>query len=71
MALNNVGDTVDKWWRELPERFPNIEMDEFVVMPNHMHGIIHVVGAPLVGARNGYMGIHNNNRAGTRPVPLH
>ena len=27
-----------------------IEIDEFVVMPNHFHGIIIIVGAPLVGA---------------------
>jgi hypothetical protein len=34
------------------DRFPNIELDQFVVMPNHIHGIIAiVVGAPLAGAR--------------------
>jgi len=61
MLLNDVGKIVSDDWEKLPERFPHIEMDEFVVMPNHMHGII-IVGAPLVGALN-------DPRAGTRPAP--
>lgn len=27
-------------WLDLPSRFPGIELDEFVVMPNHIHGIL-------------------------------
>ncbi|MBI5739595.1 MAG: hypothetical protein HZA16_02640 [Nitrospirae bacterium] len=41
-------------------------MDVFVLMPNHLHGIINV-GAPLVGALD-YV-IVKNNRAGTSPAP--
>ena len=29
-----------KHWKELPHRYPYITLDEFVVMPNHVHGII-------------------------------
>ncbi len=36
----------------LKTRFPNIELHEFVVMPNHFHGILEIVGASLVGAPN-------------------
>ncbi len=32
-------------WHEIPQRFSNVELDCFVVMPNHMHGIIKIVGA--------------------------
>ena len=49
MRLNQAGAMVTRVWEEMPDRFPNIEMDTFVVMPNHIHGIIVVVGAPLVG----------------------
>ncbi len=31
---------VQRVWRELPQRFPTIELDQFVVMPNHVHAII-------------------------------
>ena len=38
-------------WESLPLRFPGIEIDAFVVMPNHIHGII-IVGAPTKGAQD-------------------
>ncbi len=40
MRLNEAGWVVDTVWRSLPQRYPGIEMDAFVVMPNHTHGII-------------------------------
>ncbi|MCL5075503.1 MAG: transposase, partial [Chloroflexi bacterium] len=43
----------------LPKRFPNIALDAFIIMPNHIHAII-IVGATLAGA---------TNRAGTSPAP--
>jgi putative transposase len=35
---------INNWWNKLPNKYPNIELDEFVIMPNHLHGII-IVGA--------------------------
>jgi REP element-mobilizing transposase RayT len=40
MILNDAGLTVEKCWNDIPAHFPHIELDEFVVMPNHVHGII-------------------------------
>jgi len=40
MHLNLVGATVKVVWENLPHHFPLIELDAFVVMPNHVHGII-------------------------------
>ena len=60
MNLNDAGRMVDTEWLQIPTRFPTMQLDEHVVMPNHFHGIIHVVGAPLVGALE---------RAGTTPAP--
>ncbi len=36
----SVQDMLRKLWDKLPSKFPMIELDEFVVMPNHVHGII-------------------------------
>jgi phosphoribosylanthranilate isomerase len=33
---------VQKWWDKLPTKFPEIQTDQFVIMPNHMHGIIFI-----------------------------
>lgn len=48
MILNDAGKMVENEWLKLHERFTNIELHEFVVMPNHFHGIIEIVGATLV-----------------------
>jgi len=47
MRLNDIGRAVQMEWVRLPERFQSAELDEFVIMPNHLHGIIHV-GAPFM-----------------------
>src|SRR5712691_11815984 len=40
MVLNEAGKMVNEQWNALLERFPNIELDVYQVMPNHFHGII-------------------------------
>jgi putative transposase len=40
MHLNHNGLVAKQVWNALPQRFPGIELDQYVIMPNHMHGII-------------------------------
>lgn len=49
MALNDAGMMVEDIWDAIPKQYPGIETDEFVVMPNHVHGII-VITDSTVGA---------------------
>ena len=67
MVLNNAGSMITNIWNELPQRFPNIELIENVIMPNHIHCIITIVGVPLVVTRK-TVG-NSSKRAGTRPAP--
>jgi REP element-mobilizing transposase RayT len=46
MHLNLVGAIVKAVWDNLPHHFPLIELDAFVVMPNHVHGIIVITDNP-------------------------
>lgn len=55
MMLNELGQIVQQCWTEIPKHYPDVKIDEFVVMPNHMHGIITIAA--------GNDGIH---RGGTR-----
>ncbi len=64
MCLKDVGRMVQTVWDELPARCPGAYLDAFVVMPNHIHGII-TVGAPLVGAQEGT----SDDGATTRVAP--
>ena len=43
MILNDAGKMIVTEWLKLTERFPNIELHEFVVMPNHFHGILQII----------------------------
>ncbi len=40
MVLNELGKIADECWRAIPEHFPFVELGAYVVMPNHVHGII-------------------------------
>ena len=42
MVLSPVGNIVDGFWREIPNHFSNVILDEYVIMPNHIHGIINI-----------------------------
>ena len=43
MVLNDAGKMIQRVWNELPKRFPNTELDESIVMPNHFHGILMII----------------------------
>ncbi len=44
MCLSDAGLMVKAVWQELSDVYPGVALDEFVVMPNHVHGIIKLVG---------------------------
>jgi putative transposase len=43
MKLNTNGEIAKGCWLSIPRHFQNVELDEFVIMPNHLHGIILIV----------------------------
>lgn len=45
MVLNDAGKMVDYWWGKLRDKYPNIKLDEYSIMPNHFHGIINIGGS--------------------------
>jgi putative transposase len=79
MMLSDAGAQVKEVWEQLPDRYPNIQLDAFVIKPNHMHGIVILtqppdvldpVGASLVGALNeGIVTCITDIRATTRVAP--
>jgi putative transposase len=52
MRLNDAGRMALSEWEALPRRFPTIDLDAFVIMPNHVHGIIVITQTPI-GATTG------------------
>ena len=51
MRLSEAGRIAEKVWQEIPDHFDNVDIDAFIVMPNHVHGIILITDIH-VGARH-------------------
>jgi putative transposase len=70
MMLSEIGRLAEKYWHEIPEHFPFVILDEFVVMPNHIHGIIEI--AKTNGATETNDAVNNvetQNFASLQPPP--
>ena len=51
MAANRLGAVVEDSWAEIPNHYDNVSLDAFVLMPNHVHGVITIEDeTPVVGA---------------------
>ena len=59
MILNVCGDVVNEFWKLIPRYYENVSLDKYIVMPNHMHGIIYIKN---VG--NGHCPIPTRNNYG-------
>jgi REP-associated tyrosine transposase len=46
MVLSDIGEMAKKYWLEIPNHFPFAKLDAFVVMPDHIHGII-IIDKPI------------------------
>ena len=72
MQLNDAGMIVENTWLDLVNHVSNVKLHEFVVMPNHFHGIIEIVGAGSKPAQHDD-NLSNGNlryeRAGLEPAP--
>jgi len=40
MVLNEYGKIANECWLAIPEHFPNVELGAYIIMPNHVHGIV-------------------------------
>jgi putative transposase len=73
--MGELGVIADECWQTIPQHFPYVELDEYVVMPNHFHGIVVIgddgrddVGIGDVGRGDG--GIGDVGRGTCRGVQL-
>ena len=75
MELNSAGRAVERVWQGLPEHYPHVELDVFVVMPNHVHGIVVLVGGESVGSSDSVPAVESvidgsrAEEAGYKPAP--
>ena len=53
IRLNDAGRVAQMMWKAIPAHFPHVEIDAWIVMPNHVHGIIIIVGATHASPQSG------------------
>lgn len=61
ILLNSVGKKADKYWRSIPQYYDDTKLDEYIIMPNHIHGIIVIMGDEL---RTGHYPVPTTPRYG-------
>jgi len=44
IELSKIGNIAKQCWLEIPIHYPNVVLDEFIIMPNHLHGLIIING---------------------------
>ena len=53
--MTEIGNIIKKHWNEIPNQFDSVSLDEFIIMPNHLHGVVIIKqraqasGAPTLG----------------------
>jgi len=65
VRMSRIGRIIYQCWVEIPDHFDSVKLDVFVVMPNHLHGIVHItddcrgvqLNAPAKNAPNFYSSI--------------
>ena len=72
MHLSDIGSIASQFWMEIPNHFAHIRLDEFVIMPNHLHGII-ILDYSHVGSRHGVtlQSTHDNAVGTCHGMSLH
>lgn len=46
VIFSPAGQVVESWWDSIPQRFPGVMLDERIIMPNHVHGVIEIGACP-------------------------
>jgi REP-associated tyrosine transposase len=64
MRLNDAGRMVQTCWEQLPQQFPALELNTYVVMPNHFHAIAILVEAPVVSTNGASVIARSASRRG-------
>jgi REP element-mobilizing transposase RayT len=64
MGLNEYGEIAMECWQNIPAHFPNVELDGFIIMPNHVHGM-------LVITNNNATDVGATHASPLRASPLH
>jgi hypothetical protein len=71
IKLSDIGLIANKFWLEIPSHFPFVVLDEYAIMPDHIHGIIKINNNPAnVGTGHCPVLANNSANVGTGHCPV-
>lgn len=65
---DDIKNFIRKYWLEIPEHFKNVELDEWIIMPNHLHGIIIINNDNVNICRGDQLGDHKGRPYGNKTM---
>ena len=54
MVLSDFGKVAEKCWKDIPDHFRYVRLDVFIIMPDHLHGIIHILQSSETTLQSGH-----------------
>ncbi len=71
MKLSEMGKIANDCWEQIPQHFPFVQLGEFVIMPNHVHGIVIIdKNNDTIAETQNFASLNNGNKFGTQSQNL-
>ena len=70
VILNNYGKIAEECWQAIPNHFPHVELGAYVIMPNHVHGLIVITGERRDAAMLRPCNNHHSRKINVQPGSL-
>ncbi len=68
MVFNGLGGIANGYWKKIPDHFPDVILDEFIIMPNHIHGILFLQKSTInIPRRDKKFFVSTNNQTKQKP----
>jgi REP-associated tyrosine transposase len=69
LKANRYAEITQKAWKELPRQYANVSLDSFLIMPNHIDGII-VINDTALGRGGSFVGKENIDIENSENIPI-
>lgn len=62
MRLNEAGKIANSCWLEIPNHYPTSQLHEYIIMPNHVHGIVEILNTErnVMNSESGIVGVEDD-----------
>lgn len=70
VELSPVGEIVQEQWEKIPTHFPDILLDAFVIMPNHIHAVVVITERAASMGKGKAIDLWDDHKSNALPIRL-